>query len=135
MTPDEAEIRRLLAEYCHMIDDGAFDDLVERFAPDGTFAFGDLAATGREAILLWFHKMMAPQRRGKHLTTNILVDVDGDHATAASDFLFLGFVDGALVPVIVGRYHDELRRLDDRWVIQRRDATALEPPATTTQLP
>jgi len=135
MTRDEEDIRRVLAEYCHLIDDGAFDDLVERFAPDGTFAFAEVVATGREAILRWLRKAMAPHRRGKHLTANTLVDI-GDpehgHATAVSDFEFLGFVDGKLVPLMAGRYRDELRRLDGRWVIQRRDAIPLEPPAPRT---
>ena len=128
---DELAIRRLLAEYCHCVDDGRFDDVVALFTPDGVFAFGSLGAEGRDALRTWFAETHPPEQRGKHLTTNTVVDLDGDRAHAVSDFAFLGLRDARLVPSVAGRYHDELRRDDDgRWRIARRDAVPMARPGT-----
>src|SRR5260370_31310854 len=37
---DELAIRRTLAAYCQLCDDGYFAELAVQFAPDGTFAIG-----------------------------------------------------------------------------------------------
>ena len=122
---DELAIRRLLAEYCHLVDDTRWDDLGELFTVDASFAFGRYGATGRAEILAWLLGTDQAGIRGKHLTTNSVVEVDGDVATAVSDFAFLAFDDGRLVPSLAGRYHDELHRVEGRWRIHRRDAVAL----------
>ena len=118
---DESEIRRTIAAYCHLIDDGDFRRLAEEFTPDGSFAFGEQVATGRDALVAWFAKNQPPHRRGKHITTNIIVDIDGDRASARSDFLFLRRIDGVVATEAAGRYRDTFVRTDGRWMIQRRD--------------
>jgi len=118
---DEFAVTRTLAMYCHLCDDGDFARLVELFAPDGSVAFGEEVVTGRDALTTWFALRQPPERRGKHLVMNTIVDVDGDHATAVSDYVFLRLVDGAVTPTIAGRYRDRLRRDGARWVIERRD--------------
>lgn len=125
---DELTITRVLAEYCHRVDDARYDDLVELFTEDGHFSFGRLTATGRRDLRDWFERNQPPELRGKHLTTNTVIDVDGDEARAVSDFVFLGFDDGRLAPLLTGRYRDELRRVDGQWLIVRRDASLLKPP-------
>ena len=131
---DQAEVigalvvGQVLARYCHLIDDGRFDELVELFTDDGSFAFGDLSATGRTELRAWFEEMQPPDQRGKHLTTNVIVDVDGDDAVAVSDFGFFAFRDRRLVPLVAGRYLDQLTRVDGGWLIGRRDSEQLRPP-------
>lgn len=51
------------------------------------------------------------------------VDVRGDHARAASYFLFLG--DTSVTPAIrpVGAYHDELIRTAEGWRLRHREVT------------
>jgi uncharacterized protein (TIGR02246 family) len=127
---DERAIQRLLAEYCHLCDDGDFDALVDRFTPDGSFVMGDRVASGREALLRWFERRQPPERRGKHAMTNVIIEVQGDHADVRSDYVFLAFVDGALTPLMAGRYRDELHCADGSWRFARREATALEPPSS-----
>jgi len=55
----------------------------------------------------------------KHVTTNVMVDVDesGDTATARSYFTVLQAVPGelALQPIIAGRYRDHFERADGVW--------------------
>ncbi len=122
---DELQIRRALAEYCQLCDDGDFDALLARFTPDATFCFGARIVQGRAALRSWFEVTQSPARRGKHITANALVDVDGDRAEVRSDFVFLTLTDRVLRPLVTGRYRDEFRRIDGVWLIGRREATTL----------
>lgn len=125
---DVFEVSRVLSRYCHLVDDGRFDELVALFTLEGTFAFGEQAATGPAELLAWFERMQAPELRGKHVSSNLVVDVDGDHAVAVSDFVFFTFRERRLVPLVAGRYRDELVRSDAGWLIARRDSEQLRPP-------
>jgi hypothetical protein len=122
---DEAAIRRTLSAYCHLCDDGNFRALVEQFTSNGSFGFGQEVVTGHDEIRGWFERNQSPERRGKHLTLNTVIDVAGDHARAVSDFVFLRLVDGVPTPAVAGRYLDDLVRAGDRWVFQRRVAEAM----------
>jgi hypothetical protein len=53
-----------------------------------------------------------------HLTTDAAYDVHGDVATGIASFM--GVAKGAFVTV--GRYHDDLVRVDGAWRILRRVA-------------
>jgi hypothetical protein len=123
---DELAVKRTLAAYCHLCDDGDFARLVELFTFDGSVAFGEEVVTGRDALMTWFAKRQPPEQRGKHLTMNIIVDIDGNRAEAVSDYVFLRLVDGAITPAIAGRYRDRLGRDGTRWMIERRDIEIME---------
>jgi SnoaL-like domain len=125
---DEVLIRQTLARFCLLIDDGRFDELTEWFTADGTVIVRGASFVGRDAIRNWLSASNPPDKRGKHLTTNIVVDVDGDHADCAADFLFLNFVDGQLNPAFVGRYADQLVRVEGRWLFKSRTIAILPPP-------
>ena len=120
---DELDISRLLAEYCHRCDDGDFAAVAGMFTADGTFEFGRRSLEGREAIAAGLAAMQPAN--GKHLSTNLVVEVDGDDASAVSDFVFLVKQDGGLVPLLAGRYLDELRRDGGTWRFHRRRADTL----------
>jgi uncharacterized protein (TIGR02246 family) len=119
---DELAIRRTLAAYCQLCDDGDFAGLADQFAPDGAFVIGGTVAAGRAAVVAWFEANHPPKRRGKHLTMNTIVDVIGDSGTVESDFVHLRVIDGVITPEVAGRYLDTFLRLDGRWLIARRDA-------------
>jgi 3-phenylpropionate/cinnamic acid dioxygenase small subunit len=122
---DELMIRRVLARYCHLVDDNQLDQLLQLFTADASFCWGELWTTGRDDLRAWFERNHPPERGGKHLTTNTVVDVDVDRAEAISDFVFLGFRDERVFPVYTGRYHDQLIRAEGSWLIRRRDAVQL----------
>lgn len=117
---DERAVARVLAEYCHLVDDGDVEALLDRFTDDAAFVFGGQETVGRAALTTYFAATALPQHRGKHLTCNVVIDVDGDHATAASDFMFLKKTSDGLSPRLTGRYNDELRRTNGGWQISRR---------------
>ena len=108
---DREAIADLLAEYCHLCDDGEFEALADRFSEDGTFEFGEHRMTGRAELRVWLEATQPPERRGKHVTTNVRITVDVDRATVVSDFVFLVKKDGRLVPLLAGRYDDDLERV------------------------
>jgi 3-phenylpropionate/cinnamic acid dioxygenase small subunit len=85
-------------------------------------------ATGRAEIEAWFAESYTPERRGRHMTVNTIIDLDGDRATVRSDFAFLGFHKGDLRPLYAGRYHDDFVRDEGRWLIRQRIAVFLPPP-------
>jgi 3-phenylpropionate/cinnamic acid dioxygenase small subunit len=124
---DELAIRQTLAIYCHHCDDAKFDELVDQFTSDGSFSYQGEVMRGHEQLRAWFEDKQPPDRRGKHLTTNSVVDIDGDRAYAKSDFVFLRLPEGSTNPVIAvaGRYHDELHRIGDRWLIDRREVQVM----------
>ena len=125
---DELALQRLLAEYCHRIDRGDFTALAELFTVDGSFAWGDDVPTGRADLATWFEGRQPPHRRGKHVSVNPVVDIDGDRADVVSDYLFVRWIKGALTIETAGRYVDRCARVDGRWLIERRDAEMLMPP-------
>jgi ketosteroid isomerase-like protein len=117
---DELAVRRVLAACCHRLDDGDFEGLGALYAEDGTFDYAGQGATGRDAVAQWFAERNPPERRGKHLTVNVVVDVDGDRAHATSDYLFVRMEDGGVRAALTGRYEDDLVRADVRWLLARR---------------
>ncbi|ABW12147.1 conserved hypothetical protein [Parafrankia sp. EAN1pec] len=126
---DELAVQATLAHYCHRCDDGDLAGVVALFTPDGVFSFDGRTARGSQALLEFFQSSQGrPDQRGKHLTVNTVVRPDGDVARSVSDFVFLRAGAEGLVPAIVGRYHDELVRLDGEWRIARREALSMEQP-------
>ncbi len=83
-------IREVLAEYCFRLDGGRYDDMAALFTEDGTWdtAFG--AATGRAAIAQQARDIRARaganRPRAVHLTTNIVIALNGDEAEVRSNW-------------------------------------------------
>jgi hypothetical protein len=59
------------------------------------------------------------------VTTNSLIDVDGDAARAATDYLFVRPGGEGLAIMAAGRYLDELVRDDAGWRFRVRTITML----------
>ena len=119
---DELAIRELLAAYCHRCDDGRFSELLDLFAPGASVVLGTATVAGHAALREFFEDRQGlPEQRGRHLTVNSVVEIDGSRARALSDFVHIKFVDGRLMPVLAGRYRDDLVRMEDgRWRFARR---------------
>ena len=60
----------------------------------------------------------------RHLTTNVIVDIDEDAhtATARSSFVvFQATPDVPLQPIVTGRYRDRFERVDGEWRFAERE--------------
>ena len=118
---DKDEIRELLAKYCFALDDGRFEDMAALFVPDGVWetAFG--TGTGRAGIVAQAKSIATePRPRRVHLTTNTVIELNGETATAQSNWLL--FQNTPAGPAIGsgGAYRDRLAKLDGRWYFQHR---------------
>jgi 3-phenylpropionate/cinnamic acid dioxygenase small subunit len=122
MTSSRDAIAALILGYAEHLDAGdlagvaaLFADAVYRSAGGGTYHGGAavLEVLTRKVIL---YGDGTP--RTKHVTTNLLIEVDATDAaaTARSYFTVLQATDRlALQPVIAGRYDDRFARVDGAW--------------------
>lgn len=132
MGDDEDQVKRTLASYCQLLDDGDFDRWIELFSPDARLVFAGRTRQGRPSIREYMENVQPPEGRGKHITANVLVDVDGDTASADTDYLFVRPTAQGLVLVATGRYHDRLVRDGEGWRFSQREITLLGPPDGAT---
>jgi ketosteroid isomerase-like protein len=139
---DKFAIREVLERFMRCDDDKAIDQLVELFTEDAVFVAGDNEFVGRDAIRSLIgpkHEADPPpwtaageanrQPQSQHMLVNPLVEVDGDTATAESDFVVLHADEsGRVSPLYAGRFRDRLRRGDDGcWRITNRGSVILAP--------
>ncbi len=127
MGEDEDQIRRTLGAYSQRCDDGRFDEWSDLFTEDARMCVGGQVTEGRQAIRAAMAAMQPDGARGKHITANSLidVDVDGDTATAATDYVFVRRGPDGLAIVAAGRYHDRLVRQGSQWRFSDRTVTQL----------
>jgi 3-phenylpropionate/cinnamic acid dioxygenase small subunit len=121
-------ITTLLYRYAECIDAADFDGigrLFERGRITGEGLPG--AVEGAPAVADLYRSTNRVHADGtlrtRHLTANVMVDIDeaGDRATARSAFVVFQAT-GALPlqPIVTGRYHDEFARTGGTWHFTRR---------------
>ena len=122
---DEDAIRRTIAQYCHFCDDGRFDEWADLYTDDATFTVRGNTYTGRADVKAFIEQGQPPERRGKHLCFNSVIEVDGSTARAWTDYVF---IDKQRAITSAGRYHDRLVRQPDRWRFAERRIVFLGDP-------
>ena len=118
MADDEAEIRRLLAQYCQLLDDGSFDEWITLFSDDIEFVVMGMHKHGREEVRNFVEPNQQAEARGKHMLSEPWIVIDGDNASVTTDFAWVskqGAIDQS------GRYHDRIVRQTKGWRFQRRE--------------
>jgi hypothetical protein len=126
MPNEDAEknaIRELLATYCFHLDNYRFAEMAALFTEDGTWdtAFGK--GTGRAGIVAQAESIGvagAPRPRRVHLTTNIVIALNGDSASVESNWTVIQ--NTATGPKIGsgGAYQDQVVKHDGRWLFRYR---------------
>lgn len=98
-------VRRLIARYCHLVDDRDFDAAAALFTEDARFRIGDTDLRGRQAILDWFDSI--PEGMF-HQVTNVVVSYGSQPETvhAVSDLMSGSKTDAGWTTWVLGRYHD-----------------------------
>lgn len=116
---DESQIRRLLAMYCQLLDDGHFDEWIDLFADDIEFIVMGMHKTGHEELRGFIEPSQQADARGKHMISEPWVEIaSATAATATTDFAWVS-KDGVVGQS--GRYHDQIIKQDQRWRFQRRE--------------
>lgn len=121
---DEAEINRLLIAYCLTADIADHAARAALFVADGRLDTPAGNAAGRpdiEALLTRLMPPGAPPRQ--HLLTNVLIDVDGEAATATSYVCVLRKGPSGIGVSFAGRNRDALVRTNGTWLFRSRTIT------------
>lgn len=124
---DRAEIEDVLLRYASTTDRFDYAGLREVFTDDARARFGDEWLEGADAIVTRIRRHTIDFAWQHHQLSVYHVDVDGDTARAltytTSHQVTKGIPDQ--VRLIVGRYHDELRRTDQGWRITSKEMELL----------
>ena len=117
-------IRELMARYAHALDACDFAGVAGLFAEDGEWATTYGRARGRAEIEALLTSVVprpgeGPQR--KHYITNIIITLDGERASALSDYLVVRDSERGLLPVMGGRYKDRFVRHAGTWRFARKE--------------
>jgi ketosteroid isomerase-like protein len=138
---DKLEIREIVERSVRHVDDQDGAAFAELFDENGVLQLAGTVFAGREALRAMFGgatpagRWTAPGELLKqpgviHLTTNPIIDVDGDVATAETDMItFRRDHDGKTKIALLARYRDRLRRTDQgRWLISSRTGVSVAVP-------
>lgn len=121
---DKNAIRELLAVYCFHLDDGKLEEMAALFTPDGVWdtAFGK--GEGRAGIIAQAQSIAAhstgPRPRRAHLTTNIVIDLQGDRAAVQSNWTVIQNTTSGPAISSGGAYRDQVVKQDGRWFFKYR---------------
>ncbi len=126
----EEKVRRTIAEINHVTDAGDFDAWVKLFTEDGSFHMFGRSITGHAALRAFIEDDQKPSHRGLHLTTDSVIDFDGESAIVRSNFLFVASGETSGVVVAGGKYLDVLVPQGERWLFQERETVLFAPTAT-----
>jgi SnoaL-like domain len=116
-------IENLIGRYAEAIDAGDFEGVADLLAHATLGAIGaDDGIKGRDAVHDLFSSTTLRHEDGtprtKHVTTNVVVEVDdaAGRATARSYFTVFQAMSGLpLQPIVAGRYHDRFERVGGLW--------------------
>ena len=123
MSDDWHAIETLIMTYAERVDLGDYEGVAALFE-HATYRAehgGEIASQdGAEAVLATFTTMVRKYPDGtprtKHVTTNLMVEVDGDTALSRCYYTVFQQTDELpLQPIIAGRYHDRFERVDGVW--------------------
>lgn len=124
---DEREILNLLARYMELVDAAEKEQVAELFR----HATVRGRAGGQETVMVGYDEFL-PSKAGervyedgtlktKHLLTNTILEIDGELAHARSYYTVLQATDELpLQPIICGRYHDTLEKVEGAWRFRER---------------
>ena len=121
-------ITELMYRYTEAIDAGDYDGIGAVLGDAALTAEGVAGETRGAATIAEYYRSMNRVHpdgtlRTRHLTVNVITDIDeaAGTATARSGFVVLQQTAALpLQPIVTGRYHDRFERVDGTWRFARR---------------
>jgi len=127
---DSRQIENLIYRYAEFIDNGNLEGVAELFrnAEIISTVHGVRRQGFDEVLQMYRSSCRLYETTGtpltKHLTTNVIIELDGDSkmASARSYYTVIQATDSLpLQPIICGRYKDRFRRVDTQWQFTSRE--------------
>ncbi len=117
---DRLAIIARTASYCHALDLGDGDAYAANFTEDGVLEgpFDNLREGREEISAMLAGRPRQPRPQSRQLTYNSVVDGDGDRATSVCYATAMRVE--AAETIWVGRYQDQLQKVDGTWLFERR---------------
>ncbi|MGY1616136.1 nuclear transport factor 2 family protein [Geodermatophilus sp. SYSU D00691] len=118
-----AALTRLAHDYCQAFDERLLDRFLELWHDDATWEMlPGTVLEGHEGIRSATEGAWASLPATRHLTSNHVVDLDGDSATGSAQVVaFVQSPDGAWAEMVF-TYTDTYERRAGRWAFTRRGA-------------
>jgi hypothetical protein len=119
---DRADLTDLLARQGLWLDERRFDDTASVFTDDATAETQGGRAQGLQALTAQAHRNHAHFDRTQHVTSNLLIDLDGDRATVRANLIVMFVRDAAeSEPALTmgERYRFEAVRTPEGWRFSR----------------
>ena len=120
---DREEIRELYARYAFTIDYGPYDEWVKCFTADGVFDSPRLGRhEGHDALTKFTatYKASRGDAEVRHMMTNVIFRIEGDMAKGGCYLTYYHCKNGKATLQAIGRYKDELRKVDGEWLFHYR---------------
>ena len=119
---DRLAIEDLVNLYCHNADYTPPESMRDVFVPDAVWEVPamDLRCEGIEAIVAFFTQSRAGFGSARHVISNLVVQGDGDRATASCYLQVIKVDEEPKQIVSFGRYQDELVRTAEGWRLRHR---------------
>lgn len=132
---DERSIRELISSYCYYADSGRDEELAALFTVDGVMS-SKVAGEARATTGLGQIRAQIADQNGHHrpdlyrhglhlLGENVVVDIDGNQATASSYSIMVLKRDSEYVIYSASSNRWLLRRVDGSWRIAERTRRAV----------
>lgn len=119
------EVHRLLFDYSFHLDMNHPEEIVALFTPGCRVAYGpDFAAHGRAEYLTMMRDVCRSFAATSHHVSNIVVDfpaVDRAATVRSAVYAWHRYPDGRPDGHFYGQYHDEVVRVDGRWLFASRE--------------
>jgi hypothetical protein len=119
---DRLAIEDLVNLYCHNADYNPPESMRDIFIPGAVWEVPamDLRCEGIDAIVAFFTQSRAGFGSARHVISNLIVQGDGDHATASCYLQVIKVDEEPKQIVSFGRYQDELVRTAEGWRLRHR---------------
>lgn len=119
---DRLTIEDLVNRYCHNADYNPPESMRDLFVPEAIWEVPamDLRCEGIDAIVAFFTQSRADLGSARHVISNLVVEGDGDRATAACYLQVIKVDEDPKQIVSFGRYQDTLVRTALGWRLQHR---------------
>jgi uncharacterized protein (TIGR02246 family) len=124
-TEDQLAIQGLAARYNFAVDSGDGEAFAATFVEAGVLDLGPTQIEGRPALQEFAEHFPTTRRSPRHVSTNLVIDGDGDQATLEAYVLIFALTGDPARPTIMtmGTYDDILSKEDGAWRFVQRNFT------------